>query len=78
MLQAILDGQTALKEELKGEINRVETKVDDLSDKVEENGARLDKLGLQLAELSDDAPTNEEFDNLDGRVTKLERQFTKN
>ena len=38
---------------------------------------RLDKLGMQLAELADDAPTIDEFGNLEKRVTKLENQLTK-
>ena len=64
MLQAILDGQ----KELKNDIGRVEKKV-------EANGDRIDKLGLDLADLSDDAPTNEEFDKLEKRVTKVETKL---
>ena len=61
ILQAILDGQVAVREDLK----RVEKKV-------EENGTRIDKLGLQIANLEDDAPTIAEFDGLEKRVEKLE------
>ncbi|MEK7526097.1 MAG: hypothetical protein AAB546_01310 [Patescibacteria group bacterium] len=63
ILQSILDGQTSIREDIK----RVE-------EKVEENGARIDKLGLQIASLEDDSPTIEEFDNLEKRVKKLEKQ----
>jgi hypothetical protein len=61
MLQAILDGQKSLKED----IRRVEKKV-------EENGSRIDMLGKQLAVLDDDAPSGEEFKALEKRVKKLE------
>ena len=63
ILQSILDGRTSIREDIK----RVE-------EKVEENGARIDKLGLQIASLEDDSPTIEEFDNLEKRVKKLEKQ----
>ena len=62
-LQAILDGQSSIRADIK----RVEKKVD-------ENGARIDKLGLQIANLEDDSPTIEEFDNLEKRVKRLEKQ----
>ena len=62
-LQAILDGQSSIRADIK----RVEKKV-------EENGARIDKLGLQIANLEDDSPTIEEFDNLEKRVKRLEKQ----
>ena len=64
VLQAILDGQVKIREDLK----RVEEKVD-------RNGQRIDKLGFQLANLEDDAPTLEEFDKLDRRVQKIENHF---
>ncbi|MFV2014531.1 MAG: transposase [Candidatus Heimdallarchaeota archaeon] len=49
-----------------------------LKKEVVNNGKRIDKLGLQLAELADDAPTIEEFDSLGKRVTKLEHHVPKN
>ena len=65
MLQAILDKVTA-----------VDSKVENLGEKLDNTEKRLtkriDKLGIELAELSDDAPTVEEFDSLEKRVTKLE------
>ena len=72
MLQAILDGQSAIKEELKGEIKKVAKQVELLEGKVtklDENlTERIDKIGLQLAQLSDDVPTVEEFDDLKKQV----------
>ncbi|MBI2334371.1 hypothetical protein HYU96_01080 [Candidatus Daviesbacteria bacterium] len=53
MLRAIINGQSALKQELSGKIDRVDQKVDRLGeklDKVEKNlTGRIDKLGKQLA-----------------------------
>jgi len=81
MLQAILDGQSAIKEELKGEIKKVAKQVELLEGKVtklDENlTERIDKIGLQLAQLSDDVPTVEEFDDLKKQVSELERQTPK-
>jgi len=78
MLQAILDGQNAIKEELKSDIKRLEEKVDKNTVTIEKNGERIDKIGLQLAELADDAPTIDEFEKLEKRVSTLELQMTKN
>ncbi len=77
MLQAIFDGQRAIKEELKKDINKVGKDVLRVEKKVDKNGKRLDRLGLELAELSDDAPTIEEFDKLEKRVSVLENQPVK-
>lgn len=63
MLQVLIDGQ-----------KRMESLIKDTNKEVKKNGKRIDKLGLELAELSDDAPTIEEFDNLEKRVTKVENQ----
>jgi len=72
MLQMLLDGQNSIKNDLK----RVEK---NLGDKIDTNGKRIDKLGMQLASLEDDAPTIKEFDSLEKRVTKLEHsQFATN
>ena len=60
ILQALLDGQVRLGEDLK----RVERNLEN----------RIDNLGLQIANLEDDAPTVEEFDQLEKRVEKLENQ----
>ncbi len=80
MLQAILSGQTALKQELISRIDKVDLKVDRLGeklDKVEKNlTGRIDKLGKQLAYLEDDTPTREEHEELVKRVDKLEQRIT--
>jgi len=77
MLTAIINGQSAMKRELFQKIDKVDGKVDKLGmkiDKVEKNlTKRIDKIGLQLAYLEDDAPTREEYDGLENRVGKLEQ-----
>lgn len=79
MLQAIINGQSAMKSELLTKIDKVEKKVDNLDkkiDEVEKNlTKRIDKIGLQLANLEDDAPTLDEFNNLEKRVGKLEQRI---
>lgn len=47
----------------------------EIKDAVLENRKRIDKIGLDLAQLSDDAPTIKEFDDLEKRVSKLENQI---
>lgn len=89
MLQAIINGQTTLKQELAAKIDKVDKKlsqridgvnqkVDGLGkkiDKAEKNlTTRIDKLGRQLAYLEDDAPTREEFDKLENRVDKIDQR----
>jgi len=83
MLQTIIYGQSAMKSELLGEIQKldrkIELKTDGLKNEMKEGfkklTARVDKIGSQIARLEDDAPTVEEFDKLDKRVTKLENQI---
>lgn len=87
MLQAIISGQTALKQELTNKIDSVDKKVgglgeklDDLDkkvDRVEKNlTTRLDKIGKQLAYLEDDSPTREEFEQLEKKVNNTEQKIT--
>ena len=86
MLQAILNGQTAVKQELISRIDRVEKKLDGKIDNLEQKvdkldikidkvenklTERLDKIGKQLAYLEDDTPTRDEFDKLEQRVNSL-------
>jgi uncharacterized coiled-coil protein SlyX len=82
MFRKIINGQSAVKSELLGEINklRVETqkgfdgtnnKIDVLDKKLTK---RIDKVGLQVARLEDDTPTVDEFDKLEHRVTKVEQK----
>lgn len=80
MLRAIINGQSAMKQELLTEIKKVKTDVVEHRQETkmgfEKVNSRIDKLGKSLAYLEDDAPTREEFDNLEGRVDGLEEKFT--
>ncbi|MBU0999929.1 hypothetical protein KKE78_00835 [Patescibacteria group bacterium] len=80
MLQAIVNGQSAIKQELLSKIDKVDKKLDGLDEKldnVEENlTGRIDKVGKQLAYLEDDAPTREEYDNLEKKVDRIEHKAT--
>lgn len=67
MFQVIIDGQVLIRKDIKN----VERK---LSKQIKGNGERIDRLGFQLANLEDDSPTVEEFNNLGKRVGKLEKQ----
>ncbi|MFH1970956.1 MAG: hypothetical protein ABIJ05_01035 [Patescibacteria group bacterium] len=66
LIQAVLD-----------KVIKIDEKVDrgfkDIKKEVINNRKRIDRLGLDLAVLQDDAPTIEEFDNLEKRVGKLEK-----
>jgi len=64
-----------IKKDMKSMEERLNEKMDAGFEKV---NSRIDKLGFQLAELEDDAPTREEFDELGEKVTKLQRQFLTN
>jgi hypothetical protein len=83
MLQAIINGQSAMKSELLGEIQKIDKKlstdIGDLRKETKEGFAtlteRIDKIGLQVAQLEDDAPTREEHDDLEKRVQKLEQKI---
>ena len=72
MLQSILDKVSSIDKKVDKGFKGVDVRFN-------ETNKRIDKLGRQLANLEDDAPTVEEFDNLEKRVTKLEHpQFTTN
>lgn len=79
MLQAILNGQTALKQELVSKIDKVDKKLDAVEKKLDGKidgvekrlTKRLDKIGKQLAYLEDDTPTRGEFDRLEKRVDSI-------
>ena len=83
MLQAIINGQSAMKGELINKIDGVErnfgTRIDKLEGGVDKGfkqvGKRIDKLGTQLAYLDDDAPTREERDELENRIDKVEERI---
>lgn len=69
MLQAIINGQSTFRQEVLSKIDKLDAKLTKKIDQVEENLTnRMDKLGKQLAYLEDDAPTREEFDDLEKRV----------
>lgn len=76
MLRIIINGQSAFKQEFlsfKKEVLRRFDETDRKIDGVEERlTKRIDSIGKQLAYLEDDAPTRDEFNNLEKRVGKLE------
>lgn len=79
MLRAIINGQSVFRQEVVRKIDNLDKKLsnridglDTKLDRVEKNlTGRIDKLGRQLAYLEDDAPTREEFDNLEKKVDKI-------
>jgi len=78
MLQTIINGQSAFRQEILSKIDKLESKVDkgfeEVNTRIDGTHERMDKIGKQLAYLEDDAPTREEFDQLDRRVEKLEHK----
>jgi hypothetical protein len=83
MLRVIINGQSAMKEELLKEIHKVDKKVDigfksaderskNIDKRFDGVDKRIDKLGLQIAKLEDDAPTIEEFEGLEKKVAKIQ------
>jgi polyhydroxyalkanoate synthesis regulator phasin len=83
MLRSVINGQSALKDELLNKINALDKKVDEQfsevntgMDDLEDNlTRRIDNLGKGLAYLEDDAPTREEHAELEGRVVKIENKL---
>ena len=71
MLQAIASSIALMRQEMKDGFSEVNTKMDKGFKDVNK---RIDKLGGDLAYLEDDAPTQEEHDKLEKRVTKLEHK----
>ncbi len=65
---------TKLLQSILNKVVSVDNKVDEVKVEVVKNGKRIDKLGLELAELQDDAPTREEHEKLKERVDKVEKQ----
>jgi hypothetical protein len=80
MLQAIINGQNALKQDLVKRIDQVVTEVkgvkEDLRLVEKKLTVRIDRVGKSLAYLEEDAPIREEFDELEDRVVKLEQKPT--
>ena len=81
MLQALIDGQSAMKTELLGEIQKLDQKLEITIDRLrketkegfEKLTERADKIGLQVARLEDDTLTRDEFDDVESRLKKLEQ-----
>ena len=71
MLQMVLDKITLVD-------RKVDRGFEEVKGEIVKNGKRIDKLGIQLAELEDDAPTREEHDGLEKRVGRLEKQVSSN
>lgn len=67
MLKMIITGQSVMKSDLITEIRKVDKKVEELREETRKGfkkvDERIDKLGFQIANLEDDAPTVEEFDD---------------
>ena len=68
LIQAVLDRVTKIDEKVDKGFKEVNKRFDEVD-------KRIDKIGLGLAQLSDDAPTIEEFDGLEKRVGKLEKHI---
>jgi tetrahydromethanopterin S-methyltransferase subunit G len=72
----IVNGQSAMKSELLGRIEKLRIEMDkkfgDVDKRFDKLDERIDKIGLSVAQLQDDAPTIEEFDKLEKRVKKIE------
>lgn len=77
MIRAIINGQSAMKQELLVKIDKVDKKVGGLSDEMKAGfkkaNKRLDKIGKSVAYLEDDTPTREEHDRLEKKVSKIEQ-----
>lgn len=66
MLQLILDKVTRLE-------NKVDTGFGEVKLELEKVNKRIDRVGMELAELQDDAPTMREYKSLEKRVSRLEK-----
>lgn len=68
MLRALLNAQSAQNEE----IAKLRKELQEVFEKL---SRRIDVLGSDLAYLEDDAPTREEHDKLEKRVSKIENKL---
>lgn len=81
MVRAIINGQSSMKAELLTKIESSEKKIDTRISSLEketrkgfkEVNNRIDLLGKELFNLSEDAPTGDEFRDLEKRVDRLEK-----
>ena len=78
MLRTIINGQSAMKSELLVKIDGVHKEVQELKEETKlgfkEVNKRIDKIGLQVAKVEDDAPTWEDFDKLEKKVIVVEQK----
>ena len=72
MLQILIDGQAALRKEMKEGQGSLRKEMRKGFKKVNK---LLDTIGKSVAYLEDDAPTREEHDKLEKRVTKVEKKL---
>ena len=72
MLQLLLDGQSSIKKEMREGFKKVDDRFESLDSKLTK---RIDKLGLQIANLEDDAPTIGEFEGLEKKVVKIQKRL---
>ena len=79
MIRTVINGQSALKQELVKEIKKTNEKVgllrNDIKDGFRKVNKRLDVIGKSVAFLEDDTPTLEEHDKLEKRVTRVEKKL---
>jgi DNA repair ATPase RecN len=68
MLQSILDKASSIDK-------KVDNGFKDVAEKFNGTNKRIDKLGMQLANLEDDAPTIEEFEKLEQKVVKIQNRL---
>ncbi len=66
ILQSIIDGQVLIRKEIKDVKKKMVSGFKAVN-------KRMDMIGKSVAYLEDDAPTNEEFDELEERVIVLEQ-----
>lgn len=59
---------------IRSDIGNLNDEIIDLKKKVDNHSYRIDLIGKQLSNLDDDAPSGEDFSNLEKRVTKLEQK----
>lgn len=86
MFQALINGQSAFRQEVLSRFDKLDKKLSGRIDQVEKNltaridqvdeklTKRIDNLGRQLAYLEDDTPTREEYNRLEKRVDILEQK----
>ncbi len=76
MLRAVINGQSVLKGKLLEEIQEVKSEIiklkKEITDVESRLTARLDVIGLQVANLEDDAASREDLEELEMRVKSLE------